>query len=144
MLPSIRRHYKVLYTIFALCLPTLIPIVFWGEDPIISLFTSFFTRTILNLNATWLVNSAAHLYGTRPFDKWVFNLIRRAMLNAVSLTHLFSIHLQNNVPRWIHVHFIHDRWRGLAQLSSCLPMGLQGIRIGLPIELDRILHWFIG
>lgn len=64
-----------MYTIFALLLPTSIPIVFWNEDPIISLFVSFFARAVISLNATWLVNSAAHLYGTRPFDKYVMNLI---------------------------------------------------------------------
>lgn len=63
------RHYKLLYTIFALLLPTAVPIYCWNEDPIISLFVAFFARAIISLNATWLVNSAAHLYGTRPFDK---------------------------------------------------------------------------
>ncbi|KAG4074343.1 hypothetical protein HA402_008752 [Bradysia odoriphaga] len=64
-----KRHYKVLYTIFSLWLPTMIPCYFWGEDPVIALFAAFFARTVIQLNATWLVNSAAHLYGTRPFDK---------------------------------------------------------------------------
>lgn len=62
-------HYKVLYVIFAFFLPTVIPIVFWNENPICALFTAYFARAILLLNATWSVNSAAHLYGTRPFDK---------------------------------------------------------------------------
>ena len=66
---SFSRHYKVLYTIFALGLPTVIPIIFWDENPIIALWVAYFARTILNLNVTWLVNSAAHLYGTRPYDE---------------------------------------------------------------------------
>lgn len=66
------RHYKLLYTIFALLLPTMIPIVCWNEDPIVALFVCFFARAVISLNATWLVNSAAHLYGTRPFDKSIF------------------------------------------------------------------------
>lgn len=61
-----------MYTIFALLLPTSIPVIFWNEDPIISLFVTFFTRAVISLNATWLVNSAAHLYGTRPFDRTIF------------------------------------------------------------------------
>lgn len=56
-----------LYLTFSLIIPTLIPIYFWNELPWIS-FLYFFTRTILCLNLTWLVNSAAHLYGTRPYD----------------------------------------------------------------------------
>lgn len=66
------RHYKVLYTIFALLLPTALPIFAWNEDPIVALFVCFFARAVISLNATWLVNSAAHLYGTRPFDKSIF------------------------------------------------------------------------
>lgn len=53
-------------------LPTAIPIFAWNEDPIVALFVCFFSRAVISLNATWLVNSAAHLYGTRPFDKSIF------------------------------------------------------------------------
>lgn len=63
------RHYKLLYTIFALFGPTSIPVLFWGESPWYALFVAFFFRTILSLNGTWSVNSAAHMFGTRPYDK---------------------------------------------------------------------------
>lgn len=66
---ALHRHYKILYTLFALLLPTAIPVYFWNESPIISLFVTFFGRAVISLNGTWAVNSAAHLYGTRPFDK---------------------------------------------------------------------------
>lgn len=62
-------HYKTMYMIFSLLLPTSVPVFFWNEDPIVALFTCFFARSVVQLNATWLVNSAAHLYGTRPYDK---------------------------------------------------------------------------
>lgn len=52
-------------------LPTLIPVYFWNEDPLISLFVCYFGRSIVALNGTWSVNSAAHLFGTRPFDKHI-------------------------------------------------------------------------
>lgn len=64
-------HYKLCYIIFSLILPTSVPVYFWNEDPIVALFCCFFCRTVIQLNGTWLVNSAAHLYGTRPFDKCV-------------------------------------------------------------------------
>ncbi|XP_055697530.1 acyl-CoA Delta-9 desaturase-like [Phlebotomus papatasi] len=64
-----KQHYKVLYTIFALLLPTVVPIICWNENPIVALFLAYFTRTVIQLNVTWLVNSAAHLFGTRPYDK---------------------------------------------------------------------------
>lgn len=54
---------------FAFLLPTCVPIVFWNEDPFVALMTAFFAKTVISLNGTWLVNSAAHLYGTRPFDR---------------------------------------------------------------------------
>lgn len=53
-------------------LPTLIPVVLWNENPIISLFVCYFARSIIALNGTWSVNSAAHLFGTRPFDKGMY------------------------------------------------------------------------
>lgn len=62
-------HYKLCYIIFSLILPTSVPVYFWNEDPVVALFCCFFCRTVIQLNGTWLVNSAAHLYGTRPFDK---------------------------------------------------------------------------
>ncbi|XP_058130741.1 acyl-CoA Delta-9 desaturase-like [Anopheles ziemanni] len=64
-----KDHYKLLYTIFALFGPTAIPVYFWGENPLYALFVAFFFRTVLSLNATWSVNSAAHMFGTRPYDK---------------------------------------------------------------------------
>ncbi|XP_050087450.1 acyl-CoA Delta-9 desaturase-like [Anopheles aquasalis] len=64
-----KRHYKLLYTIFALFGPTAIPVYFWGENPWYALFVAFFFRTVLSLNGTWSVNSAAHMFGTRPYDK---------------------------------------------------------------------------
>lgn len=53
-------------------LPTLLPIFAWGEDPFVALFVCFFARSVIALNGTWSVNSAAHLFGTRPFDKTIF------------------------------------------------------------------------
>ncbi|CAG9806417.1 unnamed protein product [Chironomus riparius] len=67
-----KNHYKLLYTVFALGLPTAIPIYCWGEGFWMAMWVAYFGRTIINLNVTWLVNSAAHLYGTRPFDKTIF------------------------------------------------------------------------
>lgn len=77
-------HYKLCYIIFSLILPTSVPVYFWNEDPVVALFCCFFCRTVIQLNGTWLVNSAAHLYGTRPFDKWV------SVISSVSL--LLSIY----------------------------------------------------
>lgn len=49
--------------------PTVVPWYFWGE----TLWNSFYLSAVLRytcvLNATWLVNSAAHMWGTKPYDK---------------------------------------------------------------------------
>ena len=51
-------------------LPTLIPHLFWGE----SLTTAYFmavVRYVAVLHFTWLVNSAAHFYGMKPYDRTI-------------------------------------------------------------------------
>lgn len=64
-----RRYYKPGLLLMCFILPTLVPWYCWGETFVNSLFVSTFLRYTLVLNATWLVNSAAHLYGYRPYDK---------------------------------------------------------------------------
>lgn len=63
------RHYKKLILLMCFIVPTVVPWYFWGE----TLYTAFYVPCILRyalvLNATWLVNSAAHMYGNRPYDK---------------------------------------------------------------------------
>lgn len=63
------RYYKPGLLLMCFVLPTLVPWYCWGETFVNSLFVSTFLRYTLVLNATWLVNSAAHLYGYRPYDK---------------------------------------------------------------------------
>nr|CAD7193904.1 unnamed protein product [Timema douglasi] len=64
-----KKYYTPLYIVFALLLPVTIPCLLWGESVWGSVWTCFFTRSVLMLNITWLVNSAAHFYGTRPYNR---------------------------------------------------------------------------
>lgn len=64
-----KTFYKPLYVVFALAIPVAIPVYLWNETYINSFFISYFARYLILLNITWLVNSAAHIYGTRPFDE---------------------------------------------------------------------------
>nr|XP_045003544.1 acyl-CoA desaturase 1-like [Jaculus jaculus] len=64
-----RRYYKPGVLLICFILPTLVPCYFWGETLLHSLFVATFLRYAAALNAMWLVNSAAHLYGYRPYDK---------------------------------------------------------------------------
>lgn len=51
-------------------IPTVIPMYFWGETFKNSFFLNLFRYTV-TLNCTWLVNSAAHMYGQKPYDKFI-------------------------------------------------------------------------
>lgn len=64
-----RTFYIPLVGICWLALPTLIPCYLWNEDVITSLLICVFLRYIYSLNVTWTVNSLAHAYGERPYDK---------------------------------------------------------------------------
>ncbi|XP_044728784.1 (11Z)-hexadec-11-enoyl-CoA conjugase-like [Chrysoperla carnea] len=61
--------YKPLYLVFAVALPVAIPVYFWGENYWNSFFVAYMARYILELNITWLVNSGAHAWGNKPYDK---------------------------------------------------------------------------
>uniref|UniRef100_A0A8C9EH81 stearoyl-CoA 9-desaturase n=1 Tax=Pavo cristatus TaxID=9049 RepID=A0A8C9EH81_PAVCR len=64
-----RRYYKPSVVLLCFTLPTLVPWYFWDESIIISFFIPAILRYALGLNATWLVNSAAHMFGNRPYDQ---------------------------------------------------------------------------
>ena len=49
-------------------LPMVVPWYMWGESLWVAYFVPSLLRYTLVLNATWLVNSAAHMWGNRPYD----------------------------------------------------------------------------
>lgn len=49
--------------------PAAVPHLLWNENLFVSFMVAFLLRTIVTLNLTWLVNSAAHKYGNRPYTK---------------------------------------------------------------------------
>ena len=64
------KHYIPCFLVACFLLPTLIPHLFWGE----LLSTAYFmavVRYVAVLHFTWLVNSAAHFYGTKPYDRTI-------------------------------------------------------------------------
>lgn len=54
--------------LFTFVIPTLIPYYFWNENIWYAWYVNIF-RYVLQLHGTWSVNSAAHLFGTKPYDK---------------------------------------------------------------------------
>ena len=49
--------------------PTVVPWFFWGESLQNAFFMCSILRYLLTFHATSLVNSAAHMWGNRPYDK---------------------------------------------------------------------------
>ena len=49
--------------------PALVAKSLWNESLITSFFVAGCLRYVLVLHNTWVVNSAAHLYGSRPYDE---------------------------------------------------------------------------
>lgn len=66
-----KRHYKVLMPLMCFVLPTVIPVYLWGETWSNAYFVPTILRYVVTLNATWLVNSAAHLFGNKPYDRFI-------------------------------------------------------------------------
>ncbi|NWI14151.1 SCD5 desaturase, partial [Crypturellus soui] len=66
-----RKYYKLSVVLMCFVVPALVPWYVWGE----SLWNAYFLASILryavSLNAIWLVNSVAHMYGKRPYDKTI-------------------------------------------------------------------------
>jgi stearoyl-CoA desaturase (delta-9 desaturase) len=61
-------YFLPLAIFFSFILPTILPWYFYHEDLFIC-WSITMLRYALSLNFTWLVNSAAHLWGHRPYDK---------------------------------------------------------------------------
>lgn len=58
--------------LFCFLLPSIIPVYLWGEKGTVAFFSQAVIRYLFGLNFTWLVNSAAHMWGYKPYDKYVF------------------------------------------------------------------------
>uniref|UniRef100_A0ACB8E949 Suppressor of clathrin deficiency n=2 Tax=Sphaerodactylus townsendi TaxID=933632 RepID=A0ACB8E949_9SAUR len=66
-----RKYYKSSVVLMCFVLPTFVPWYFWGETVWNSYFLASILRYTVSLNVSWLVNSAAHMYGNRPYDKTI-------------------------------------------------------------------------
>lgn len=66
-----KKYYKFLMPLLCFILPTILPVYFWGESWANSWFVATMFRYTFSLNVTWLVNSAAHMWGGRPYDRFI-------------------------------------------------------------------------
>lgn len=63
------RYYYQSVALFCFIIPTLIPYLFWGETLYNSFLICGMFRFVFTLHSIWLINSVAHKYGRRPYDK---------------------------------------------------------------------------
>ena len=63
-----KKFYIPLVLLWWGVFPVAVPYYAWNEPLTICLFVNIF-RYVASLHHTWLVNSAAHLYGSHPYDK---------------------------------------------------------------------------
>ena len=63
------RYYMYIMPLLCFVVPTVIPVYFWNETWTNAYFVSTILRYTFTLNMTWLVNSAAHLFGSKPYDQ---------------------------------------------------------------------------
>nr|XP_025958583.1 stearoyl-CoA desaturase 5 [Dromaius novaehollandiae] len=66
-----RKYYKSSVVLMCFVIPTFVPWYLWGESLWNAYFLASILRYTISLNVTWLVNSAAHMYGNRPYDKYI-------------------------------------------------------------------------
>lgn len=66
-----RKYFIPLKILIAFVLPTIIPPLVWGASWKMSFIVICVVKYVILLNCTWSVNSAAHIWGNRPFDKTI-------------------------------------------------------------------------
>ncbi|KAL0831341.1 hypothetical protein ABMA28_002170 [Loxostege sticticalis] len=63
-----KKYYLILMPLACFVMPTVIPVYCWGESWLNAFFVAALFRYTFILNVTWLVNSAAHKWGHKPYD----------------------------------------------------------------------------
>ncbi|KAJ8674813.1 hypothetical protein QAD02_010599, partial [Eretmocerus hayati] len=64
------KYYEVIMSSLTFIIPTLIPVYCWGESWEVAILAVLIRYTWL-LNSTFLVNSFAHMFGNKPYNKHV-------------------------------------------------------------------------
>jgi stearoyl-CoA desaturase (delta-9 desaturase) len=63
-----KGYFWAMKLLFCFILPSMVPYFLWNETMYWSVVSSI-TRDMLSLNFTWLMNSAAHMFGNKPYNK---------------------------------------------------------------------------
>ncbi|XP_011872385.1 PREDICTED: acyl-CoA Delta(11) desaturase-like [Vollenhovia emeryi] len=65
-----RKYYAIIMPLFCFVMPMCIPVYFWNEKPVYAWYVALLSY-IIQVNGTWCVNSAAHLWGMKPYEKTI-------------------------------------------------------------------------
>ncbi|XP_011637426.1 acyl-CoA Delta(11) desaturase-like isoform X2 [Pogonomyrmex barbatus] len=65
------RYALPLQLFFTIILPTIIPVYLWNETWSRAIISQIFIRYMISLNFLWTLNSMAHAWGTKPYDKYI-------------------------------------------------------------------------
>ncbi|XP_014211747.1 acyl-CoA Delta(11) desaturase-like [Copidosoma floridanum] len=65
------KYFVLLKILLCFILPTIIPVFLWNENWYYALLSQLLMRYSYVLNATWCVNSVAHMLGCRPYNKMI-------------------------------------------------------------------------
>lgn len=72
--------------ILCFVIPTVIPVYFWNETWLNAFMIPTILRYTIGINVVWSINSFAHTFGYRPYDKYV--CLRQIKFNLAFETHL--------------------------------------------------------
>lgn len=115
-----KRLNVPLFALITIAMPVLVPYFLWDENLWVSFWVNFNLRFCITLNIAFCVNSVAHLYGSKPFDKWVraqMPLLRDPWsLYDWLMCHLFTeISARWKACRW---HWRHSARVGIISIMS--------------------------
>ncbi|CAL1672393.1 unnamed protein product [Lasius platythorax] len=63
------KYFLPLQLFFGFILPTMLPVYLWNETWSRAIISQVFIRYMITLNSVWTINSIAHAWGTRPYNK---------------------------------------------------------------------------
>lgn len=64
-----KKYYLPLFALLVIGFPVLVPYYYWSENLWVSFWVCFTLRFTTTLNIAFFVNSVAHMFGNRPYDK---------------------------------------------------------------------------
>ncbi|XP_061929496.1 acyl-CoA Delta-9 desaturase isoform X3 [Apis cerana] len=79
-----KRYYILLFPLLTIGLPVIVPWYFWSESIWTSFWVNFNCRFCITLNIAFFVNSVAHMWGQRPYDKYISS-VENTMLSIAAL-----------------------------------------------------------